>query len=432
MAMRRDVEKVVAAQFLESTKEVLDHLSRWKISLNERSEEAPEGLASTYGKVRRLRDYLQRCVAAYPNPVSLDLSEEDENLLVSCAVHALGVVELELRDSDEDDRGQRPWLEEKRRNLSQWAVKIANRPVERIPSPEAMRLNTETVRSVVAMILRSTNDASAPVGSKTPFFGAGPGKAAVEPPQALAPQPPSGSLLGGGGSSGGGLEPRPVAPSSPARGLPAAFGGAGGRLPGDPPAPAAQANASAPSLLDARRVRDPRLRSMLAMDLRALERAQEAHDHRLAMVHLSSILEAAVMDYALPRYKQLGIKGPPETWKVEDIVLVAMGDRLGSMDRAYLFQVVAGRNLVRPGIQLHAPMVVTSSSLDQSLEFVKRVLVDMGYAGSMTVAVATDRGQGAAKPTGLPPLPNLAPRVGPTPSPPTPGRAPDRPRLPWS
>ena len=60
------VKKVVVVCFLEATKLSLEHLAAYRIDLSQRanSPATPE-LARTYGEMRRLRDYLQRCASAY-------------------------------------------------------------------------------------------------------------------------------------------------------------------------------------------------------------------------------------------------------------------------------------------------------------------------------------------------------------------------------
>lgn len=427
--MQRQIDKVVVAQLLEAVKEVLDHLSRWKIELNEQGQDSPDGLGQTYGRVRRLRDYLQRCVSAYPSPVMLDLGEEDENLLVSCAVFAVGMIDLDLQAPGRPAGRDRSWLEEKRRNLSGSAVKLASRPVERIPSRDPVSLNTPGVRGIIAAVLRNVSSADA---ARTGAAAAGsrPGASGRRPtqpssaapksyfgharPAASAPPHPTPSRPAGEAPRAPRYEAaqtpapkfEPPQPSQQVRpALPAAHHAA---TTGQPPAhdarpfaaspfdatgvdagggaagasPQAQGTSGAFPLIDPRRIRDPRLRAMLAMDVSAYERSYAAHDYRLAMVHLASVFEGAVLDYVIPRYKQLGIKGPPETWKVEDILVRIVGDSLSSMDRAYLLHVIAARNLIRPSIQLHAPMVVTVSSLEQAAGFVRRTLVELGYTGT--------------------------------------------------
>lgn len=131
--------------------------------------------------------------------------------------------------------------------------------------------------------------------------------------------------------------------------------------------------------LDARKLHDPRVRALLVLDLRAFERAFRANDHRLCVLHLGSILEAACIDYALSHRRELALNGAPETWNLEVVVRRVLGDEISSMDRALLFHLGAARNLLRPAIQLSNPMVVTAATQGELTQFVRRVLTAMGY-----------------------------------------------------
>jgi hypothetical protein len=394
---KRQIEKVLAAQLLEATKSVLEHVSRWMAELNGSGEPPPPGMSQVYGRARRLRDYLHRSVATYGKAVTLDLTEEDENTLVSCIVHHLGAVDLELERGRMADRA---WLGDKREKLSKCAIEMATRPVERIPARDDAGQNTATVRSVIAAIAQRLaapteaaraaldsdyrmpsviSGASFPTVSPEPVVERAPEPGSVPVPQQPAAPPGSGVIRGAAALAtelGWGTQ-APRSAETP-RGVhrvdtvPPAFGGA-------------SAGKTAPSpdaLLEPQRIADPRLRAMAVMDLRAFDHTVAAGQYRLAMVHLASIFEGAVVDYALPRQKELGIKGPPETWRIEQVVETALGDHLTSMDRPYLLQMVAARHLVRPAIQLHSPMVVTPVSFERALAFVRRVLVELGYAGS--------------------------------------------------
>ena len=69
------------------------------------------------------------------------------------------------------------------------------------------------------------------------------------------------------------------------------------------------------------------------------------------------------------------------------------------MDRPYLLQFTTARQLVRPAVQLHSPMVVTRATLSKAMDFCRRVLAELGYAGS-----ADPSGMGApAQDWGAPP-----------------------------
>ncbi len=391
--MRRSVDKQVVVLFHDAAKEVLSHLSRWKIRLNECGRDAPRGLASVYGRVRRLRDYLQRMAMAYSTPVEIDLGADEENLLVSCAVHYLGVVDLALQT--DKSPAETAELELRRQQLSEWAVYFASAPVERIPSPDAVQLNTPSARAIVTTVMRQCGTPARPAGIPTASPSAAP-SAGPAPPVGVAPPPaPAGVHAPPPSLPAPPSIPSPPAAAPPASPPPGAAHPAGaGWTPPRPPGPSGQPpggiappGAGAPAMsgtaegglpLEPDRMYDARLRTIMAMDLNAYVRARSAQDFRLAMVHLSSILEGAVVDHALPRAQALGLRGTPETWKLEEILARVIGDRLGSMDRAYLYQVIGGRNLLRPSIQLQAPMVVTSQSLDQAEAFVRRVVEQLG------------------------------------------------------
>jgi hypothetical protein len=143
--------------------------------------------------------------------------------------------------------------------------------------------------------------------------------------------------------------------------------------------------------LDSRLVRDPRLRTMIVLDLRALERARAAKDYRLSAVHLCSVCEAVVVDVALTKREKVKLKGTPETWRLDEVIKALLGDRFTTSDRASLFHLVACRNLIRPSVQLHNPIVVTRATLKKMVEFVQRLLVEMGVAGSGTGTLADQR-----------------------------------------
>src|SRR5262249_49706328 len=136
---KRQIEKVLAAQLLEATKCVLEHVSRWMVELNGGGHEPPPGISQVYGRARRLRDYLHRSVATYGKAVTLDLTEEDENALVSCIVHHLGTVDLELEQGRIADRA---WLADKREKLSKCALEMATCAVVRIPTRDNVRMTT--------------------------------------------------------------------------------------------------------------------------------------------------------------------------------------------------------------------------------------------------------------------------------------------------
>lgn len=158
--------------------------------------------------------------------------------------------------------------------------------------------------------------------------------------------------------------------------------------------------------IDARKLHEPRVRSILQLDLRAYERAMRDTDHRLAVVLLGAILESVCVDYGLKHRRDLAITGSPETWNLELIVRKALGDEISSMDRALLFHLSAARNLLRPTIQLGSPMVVTPTTHADLAAFVRRVATAMGYgsASELAASAPTSPTAGLQRP-GAPALP---------------------------
>ena len=121
---------------------------------------------------------------------------------------------------------------------------------------------------------------------------------------------------------------------------------------------------------------------MLVLDTRALERAHMAKDYRLSAVHLCSVFESVVVDVALARRSELALKGTPENWKLDEVIRDVLGEKFSSSDRASLYHLVACRNLIRPSIQLHNPIVVTQATLKKMVDFVQGMLIELGVSGS--------------------------------------------------
>jgi hypothetical protein len=141
------------------------------------------------------------------------------------------------------------------------------------------------------------------------------------------------------------------------------------------PAPATGGN----QLLDPKRMRDPRLRSLIALDQRALERAMAADDHRIAAVHLASIVEAVTIDHAMARQQELRLTGNADSWNPQEVLLRILGSGCTPADRAAVHQLFSAYNLIRPVTQMNAPMVVTPASFKRQLAFVSQLLREMGY-----------------------------------------------------
>ena len=135
-------------------------------------------------------------------------------------------------------------------------------------------------------------------------------------------------------------------------------------------------------MLESQKLRDPRLRTLVVMDLRSYERSLVAKDYRLAVVMLASVLEAALLDHAIPRRAEYGLASTPDTWNTQDVLVKAMGENFTPKDRSLAFHLFASRNLLRPALQIVTPTVVTQASLERLQEFVHRALHAMGFASS--------------------------------------------------
>jgi hypothetical protein len=246
-----------------------------------------------------------------------------------------------------------------RRVLSDWAVALAQKPLVELPLPRLTAVQTQGVNALNSRITAKL---------KQPRRIDGPGAVPGSMPGAV-----TGVDLGFSGAPVS-EEPPPMPPGLVPAGHEMQDAGPAARPETEPkaaPAPGA--------LVDPRHVHDPRLRALMILDLRAFERAVEAHDYRLAAVHLSSITEGAVLDHAIPRRTELGLVGAPDSWNPQEILINVMGEMVTPKDRSVLYHVFAARNLIRPTAQLVAPSVVTLQSLDRLLEFVRRALRHMGF-----------------------------------------------------
>lgn len=437
---RWEIEKVASAHLLEALKVSLDHLRDFTMTGQPADFASTRGGAATYAQLRRMRTYVQRCVSAYSDRVELDLNEDDQNLLAACAVFEVANLDRRLGGPTRAAGDDVEWLEGRRRTLAHWAVAFATRKVEHIPVSDESVFLTNTVQNVlreiqrrlvavgqVSGIHRVTRETAGlitvPPHAAASSSHAHPAQADPHPawpsPGQVAPQPAYGDPSWVGVPPGQTAyyapypqdprgQPPPARPPSqsppPSRtfGIPAPLDGPPGAAAQGAPAPGyAPAHAPQPPAaiaapiedgghdaavgcgmdLDPRKLNDPRLRSILMLDLRALDRALRANDHRMCIVHLGSVLEAACIDYALAHRRELALSGAPETWNLEVVVNSVVGE-ISSMDRALLFHLSAARNLLRPAIQLTNPMVVTAAVHASLVQFVRRVLALMGYVST--------------------------------------------------
>ncbi len=417
------VEKVIVVTLLEATKTTMEQVGVQRMELAERGVDNSRQLVTLYGDLRRLKDYLQRCVGAFRDRVELDLAEEDLPLLTASCRRGAEMADQRL--SATTDLRERGMVQSKRDLLIDWAVELASEPLFELPlesvmpslSPAMrglrMRLTQKFARRTLGGGTNPYEDQLQPLPSDMsgpmPPFEPAP-TSDWDPPSRAPAQPNLPSSPPSRNRSHMPFAPHPAAlAAATGHGAPAATAGLT-HYP-QPPAPVAAPAPAAPHtppplrspyapperepqpvvtaeaeevvetsrLLEVSSIRDPRLRAMMALDLRALERAIGANDYRLAAVHLTSVLEGAIIDHAIPRTLDLGLSGMPDTWNPQDVLLRIFGDNCQPRDRAAAYHVFAARSLIHPALQLKSPIVVTGLAFKKHLEFVAQSLRLMGF-----------------------------------------------------
>jgi hypothetical protein len=348
------VNKVIAVCFHEAVKLTLEHLGTWRLEMSQQGVTGPPELPRLYGEARRLRDYLQRCVSAYQDVVDLDLAESDCRLLVACCRRLVESVDLRLSGDHLVPGEERQYLIKKREMVSHWSVELASKPLLELPLPRLSPVQADSSRGLMTRLMNKLFGASSTMQIQRSASGA---------PAAQPEAPPAGSDALAPGLFGG-------VPMLPAQG---------------PAEPTAVAEGP---LLDMQTLHDPRLRALAAFDQRSYVRALQGQDYRIAAVLLASVLEAAILDHAIPRREELGLPGTPDGWNPFDVFSVAMADKLQPQDRSLAYQLFATRNLLRPGLQIVAPTVVTVAGLERLREFVVRTLRALGFASGSEPAPA--------------------------------------------
>jgi len=377
------MDKVVVVTLLEAVKIAIERIGSYRMELADRGVEDTRRVVATYGDVRRLKDYLQRCVGAYREEVDLDLAAEDLPLLAACCRH--GAEHMDLRLGTCTNSRDRDLLQQKRGLLADCAVEFATDPLLELPLPRQGASLTPAMRSLRMRLARKLDqlamqrparepDTSRPEAEPAsepalPDPGLG-GRAAGSSPSVGPRQWPASSALTVNGPAST-LAAAPSTATSP--GIDADEGALVGVSPEAGPV------ASMSLGLDVRRICHPQLRALMALDLRALDRAIAARDLRLATVHLTSGLEGAVIDHAIPRALQLGLAGRPDSWNPVEILLALFGGECSPQDRASALHVFAAPSLIRPARQLKESTVVTVVGFRGHFDFIRRALRIMGY-----------------------------------------------------
>jgi hypothetical protein len=351
------VKKVVAVCFLEAAKLTLEHIGAHRLDLSQQGITGPDQLPRLYGDVRRLRDYLQRCVSGYQDLVSLDLSDSDQTLLVACCRRSVEAIEKRLSD-EAVVADEQQWLIKKRQVLADWAFELAQKPIVELPLKRIMPMASAAIRSLNSRIQEKV-------------YGEVRLRAKYTQPQSSAGQPPSSMPTFGLHQPNDWPLDHPEKPTSP--------------IAGSPPGIPESARPVLAPLLDSNKMRDPRLRALMGVDLQALGRAYGEADYRLATVLLASIMEGAALDCAIPRRSELGLIGTPDTWDLQRLLLNAMGSAVESKDSALAFHLFASRNLLRPALQMMTPAVVTCASFERLHAFVVRALHALGFGAPSTM-----------------------------------------------
>jgi hypothetical protein len=236
------------------------------------------------------------------------------------------------------------WLRKKRQVVSDWAVELAANPLLELPLNQMSTIQPEASRSLLARLQQRLHQKEQAKSLR----------------QESKPQQQE---------SDDGDQPTVTAPLEESPAL---------TVLGVDDSPAAQESES--KLMESRRLRDPRLRALVAIDLRSYERSVAAGDYRLAAVLLASVLESALIDHVLPRRNEFGLTGSPETWNPQELLIKAMGEKCAPKDRSMVYHLFSARSLLRPALQMMSPMIVTMASFGSLREFVQRALHHMGFS----------------------------------------------------
>jgi len=354
-------KKVVAVCFLEAVVLTLDNLREHRLKLTQDGAAGPGDLLRIYGEMRRLRDYLQRCINSDHAAVAIELEANDTSLLVAACMRAVEALHMRLQDDDVGEP-ERQWSKKKLQVLSDWCVELATKPLLELPVP---RLTPVVEGAVRALSVRLSNKLNGSRGApQTTILAPGAARAGGGPTGVAAEFGHGGQLLSGELAT---MNAKPTleraAPVTPSE---------------DDQAGALVA----PTLLDRQKIQDPRLRSILSMDLASFERAEREGDFRVAIMMLAAITESALIDHVQPRRADYGVSGQPDTWRMQEILMQVLDEGAQPRDRAMASQLFVSRNLLRPAAQVISPIIVTSATLERLREFVRRVLYTMGYEPS--------------------------------------------------
>jgi hypothetical protein len=355
------VKRLVAACFVEAAKTTLEHLGTYRLSLSQEGTAGPPDLARTYGDVRRLRDFLQRCANVGQDEIELDMADADKRLLVACCRRSVEVMDLGLSGPRPLSADVAILMRKKRQIVADWALELASHPLLELPLNQLSNGQPQASR---ALLVRLQQKAKAEKLEQQ--------RALELAREEEVPQNEAMIKVDFGIEDYGTAIDEPVGPP-PIDTVSAR------------PAPAASTN-----LLDTSKVHDPRLRAVIATDLASYAHCVAGGDLRLAEVLLACVVESALLDHVLPRRTEFGLSGPPETWNLKQLLIRVMGERCTARDRSLVAHLFSARTLLRPAVQMVAPSSVTPESFESLREFVQRVLTtDLDYSDDCTPADAS-------------------------------------------
>jgi hypothetical protein len=356
------VPKTVALCFLEAAKVTLEHLGVRRLELPDQTSRVAADMTRLYTDVRRVRDYLQRCVSGFGDTVDLELVPEDVVVLVACCRRLFEAIDARLVEPGTRP-DERQVLQNKQQVLGRWAVDLAQKPLVELPLRRLSLTTSEASRAFLSKL-------------QTKVYGDVRDRKKILSPQAMASTPVDAPADGAGAADA----------AAPADGAAAAV-----------PAVVA-APASEPPLFDHNRLLDPRLRALVGLDLRSYARAVAAQDLRMATVLLGAVLEAALIDHVLPRRHAFEVSGDPIGWNLQGLLLAALAEQAQPTDKALAQHLFTARNLLRPSVQVLSPTIVTPASFETLRSFAQRSLHALGYGAPPELPAAVDLLQAVAKP----------------------------------
>src|SRR5215510_10866498 len=160
------VDKVVVVALVDATKTTMEHVGAQRMELADRGIEDTRRLMGLYGDLRRLKDYLQRCVGAFRDRVDLDISAEDMPLLAACVRRCAELTDQRMTSCV--DLRERALLQARRELLIDWAVEFTNEPLRELPLPKLSAATSPAMRGMRTRIAQKFAQRRA-TGSHDPY-----------------------------------------------------------------------------------------------------------------------------------------------------------------------------------------------------------------------------------------------------------------------